>query len=132
MLMQKVLADAEAGSRLDVAHLVAHGLDLAGEQVHRHGGSDLLVRLDVPDDVEDGVEAVLDGEGEAVVHGADEVGDLLSGLEVGGARDADAEGVQGAAAVAVGLLAHVPAAREGVDGFHQETYCRSGSKLHCF
>jgi len=47
----------------------------------------------VVDHVRDRVDALLDGEGEAVVLGADELGDALRGGEVGRALEADREGL---------------------------------------
>jgi hypothetical protein len=60
-------------------HLDAHRLDLAREKEHRGARADGgdVVRLEVVDDVRDGVDALLHREGEAVVLGADEVGHLM-------------------------------------------------------
>ena len=77
-------------------HLDTHGLDLAGEQVHRSGGTDGgdIVGLEVVDDVREGVQAVLNCEGESVVLGAQELGHLKGSLSIGSTRKTNGEGVQ--------------------------------------
>ena len=76
-------------------HLDAHGFDDARQQVHRrrcpHGGH--VVRLDEVDHVAQGVQTLLNGIVDFVVHGADPVGHLAGRREVGGAFESDGEGV---------------------------------------
>ena len=71
-------------------------LDLAREQVHGSGGANGrdVVRLEVVDDVVDGIKALLHGEMVLVVDGADKLGHLLGKLEIGRVLEADRERVQ--------------------------------------
>ena len=75
-------------------HLAARGLEPPGQQEHGGGGAHGrdVEGLEVVDDVRDGVEALLGGEGEAVVAGADVLGHLLRSGYVRAALEADAEG----------------------------------------
>ena len=77
-------------------HLDAHGLDLPRQEEHgrRRADGGHVVGLEVVDDVRQGVETVLDGEGHDVVLGAEELGDLERRLGVGGTGEADGEGVE--------------------------------------
>ena len=76
-------------------HLEPVALDGARQQVHRHGRADLLERLEVPDDIRERVERLLGGEVDLVVDGAEGVGHLPGGDEIGRALDADGEGMHG-------------------------------------
>lgn len=73
-----------------------HGFDDTCQQVHRrrrpHGGH--VVRLDEVDHVAQGVQTLLNGIVDFVVHGADPVGHLAGRREVGGAFESDGEGVE--------------------------------------
>ena len=74
-------------------HLDTHGLDLTGEQVHGGRGTDSgdIVGLEVVDHVREGIEAVLNSEGEGVVPGAEELGDLNGSGGIGGTGKTDGE-----------------------------------------
>ena len=66
-------------------HLDPHCLDLTCEQKHGRTSTDggHVIRLEVIDHVRDGVDALLDGEGEAVVIGPNVLGDFLGGDQIG-------------------------------------------------
>mmetsp|Transcript_11166 Transcript_11166/g.35629 ORF Transcript_11166/g.35629 Transcript_11166/m.35629 type:complete len:355 (-) Transcript_11166:755-1819(-) len=91
----EVAAERLVGALAGEHHLDAHRLDLAAHEEHGGGGADGgdIVGLEVVDDVVDGVHALLHGEGEAMVRGAEKVGHLLGRGQVGGALEADAERV---------------------------------------
>lgn len=74
-------------------HLDSHGLDLTGEQVHGSRGTDGgdIVGFEVVDHVREGVETVLNSEGEGVVLGAEELGDLNGSGGIGGTGKTDGE-----------------------------------------
>lgn len=77
-------------------HFHAHGLDFAGQQEHWGGGADggHVVGFEVVDDVREGVETLLDCEGEGMVAGSEEIGHLLCGDGIRGVGKTDGEGVQ--------------------------------------
>jgi len=77
-------------------HLDTHSLDLTGEQVHGSRSTDGgdIVGLQVVDNIGEGVQAVLNGESESVMLGAQELGDIKSCGGIGSAGETDGERVQ--------------------------------------
>ena len=93
----QVAAEDLVGALAGEHHLDAHRLDPARHQVHRRRGADggHVVGLDVADHVRQRVEALLHGEVEAVVHGAEvRRRRAARGRQVGRALQADGERVQ--------------------------------------
>lgn len=77
-------------------HLDSHSLDLSTQKVHRCGGPDgrHIVRLEVVDDIGDGVESLLNGEGVLVVDGSKVLGRNPRGEEIRRVLESDRERVE--------------------------------------
>mmetsp|Transcript_47141 Transcript_47141/g.124201 ORF Transcript_47141/g.124201 Transcript_47141/m.124201 type:complete len:620 (-) Transcript_47141:169-2028(-) len=99
-------------------HLDAHRLDLAREEEHgrarAYGGH--VVRLQVVDDVRDGVDALVDCEREAVVLGPDKFGHRFRGRQVGAALQSNGEGLDGLKVDGVTLHEEALPLESGDDG----------------
>lgn len=89
----KVATEDLVGTLTTQNHLDTHGLDLTGEQVHGSRGTNggHIVGLEVVDHVREGIEAVLNSEGEGVVLGAEELGNLKGSRGIGGTGKTDGE-----------------------------------------
>ena len=76
-------------------HFDPHGADSARHKVHRGGGADggHVVRFDVFDDVAEGIDAFLNGVGQAMVGGANALRHICGRSQIGTAFEADGETV---------------------------------------
>lgn len=92
----EISAEDFVGTLAGEDHLHAHGFDLAGEEEHGCAGTDGgdIESLEVEDDIEEGIETFLNGEGEGVVACTKVASDFSCGLAVGGSWKTNGEGVK--------------------------------------
>lgn len=77
-------------------HLHTHSLDLPAEEIHRSAGADRgdVERLEVIDDLGNGVQTLLHGEHVFVVDGTEEVSGFACCEEIGRVLETNREGVE--------------------------------------